>query len=105
VPGAGRHGIDKRIEVDDHEVDQLQLPVGKLLQMARLVAAREDPGVHVGVQRLDAAIEHLGEPGQLVKGVDRNTRITQGALGASGRVDRHAKAVEPAREIVKSTLV
>src|SRR5438128_6500517 len=105
VAGPGRHRLHEGVEIDDHEIDELQLTLGELLKMTRLVAARQDAGVHVGVQRLYPPIEHLGEPRQFLKRVNRDVRLAQHPLGAAGRVHRDGKAIEPAGEFDESALV
>ena len=65
MAGAGSDRLDEGVEVDDDEVDELHVALSELLQMARIVAAREDAGVHVGVERFDSAVEELVEAGQL----------------------------------------
>ena len=105
VVGAGCDGLDEGVKIDDHEIDQLQLAVGKLLQVARFVASREDPGVHIRVQGLDPAIQHLGKSRQFLKRMHWDFRLPQGALGAASGVDRDAETGELAGEIAKSGLV
>ena len=39
--------------------------LGERREVIRLVAAREDAAVHARVQRLDAAVEHLRESGDV----------------------------------------
>ena len=73
--GTRGDGLHEGIEIDHHQVDQLQPAVGELLQMPRLVAARQDAGVDVGVQRLHPPIEHFREPCQLLQRVDRHVRL------------------------------
>ena len=72
----GGHRLQEGIEVDNHQIDQPQFPFGKLLQVARLVATCQDAGVHIGMQSLYPAIEHLREPGQLLQGVNRDPAIS-----------------------------
>src|SRR6266513_964008 len=73
--------------------------------MTRLIAARQDAGVDIGVQRLYPPIEHFREPCQLLQRVDRHVRLAQCALRAAGRIDRDPKASEPARELDDAALV
>ena len=69
---AGRDGLAERVEVGDDEVERLDAELGELLDVGVEAAVGEDAGVHLGVQRLDAAVEALGEPGQVLDLGDRD---------------------------------
>ncbi len=70
--GTSRDGLDEGVQVDDDEVDQFQLAIGKFLEVARFIAARQDAGVDVRMQGLDPSIQHLREPGEFLEGAHRN---------------------------------
>src|SRR5207302_733143 len=74
--GTGGHRLHEGIEIDDHQVDQLQPAVGELLQMPRLVAARQDAGVDIRMQRLHPPIEHFREPCQLLQRVSATPALS-----------------------------
>src|SRR4029077_13523275 len=105
MTGAGRDGLDERVEVDDDQIDQFQLAIGKFLEVARFVAARQDARMDVGMQRFHPAIQHLRKPGEFLQRVHGNPGLAQGSLGAAGGVHRHAQVVEAAREIAKSGFI
>ncbi len=56
----------------------------------------EQTGVHLRVQRLDPAVEHLGEAGDLLDGRHRNTGARNGFRGRTGGDDVHARLVQAA---------
>ncbi len=63
---AGRHlGICKgsleRIETDDHRVKKTDLVFIKKLEIITAIPSGEQPRKDLGMQRLDAAVEHLRE--------------------------------------------
>ena len=68
-PRDGRRRVGRRlrerIEVDDHQIDQRDAVFGQRREVIGLVAPRQDAAVHPRVQRLDAAVEHLGKAGDL----------------------------------------
>ena len=89
---------DEGVEVDDDEVDgrdALSLQLGDVL---RQVAAGEDAGVDGGMERLDAAVEDLGEAGELGDGLDGDAGVGEGAMGAAGGVELDAEGGEAAGE-------
>src|SRR5438132_179073 len=92
--GTGGHRLHEGIEIDHHQVDQLQPTFGELLQMPRLVAARQDAGVDIGVQRLHPPIEHFREPCQLLQRVDRHVRLAQGAIRTASMVPANSGSRE-----------
>ena len=49
-----------------------------------IVADVEDAAVHMGMKRLDAAVEHLGEAGQVGDVADGEAGVAEGLGGASG---------------------
>ena len=98
VPGratVSRNGI----EVHDHEVDRLDAVLAHRRHVRREVAAAEEAAVDLRVQRLHAAVEHLGEAG-----VVAHLRAPEAGVGeqlrrAAGRQDLDAERREPAREL------
>ena len=58
-------GLAERIEIHAHEVDGLYALLGKSLHMLREFPASEYPSVHLRMQSLHAAVQDLGESGNL----------------------------------------
>ena len=65
----------------------------------------EDPGVDARVQRLDPAVEALGEAGELLDRRDRHAGGLDGLGRRPGRHDGDAGGVEVAGELVEAGLV
>jgi len=80
--GAGGDRLAERVQVADHQPERLDLEVGQLREVRRVVGVREDCGVHRWVQRLDAAVQALGEPGDVL---DRRHRDARGSDARGAR--------------------
>ena len=100
-----RYRTLERIEVDDHQIDRLDSVILHLLLMARFGAAAQNSAVDFRMQRLHAAVEHLGKAGELFDRLDLHARRFERGLGASGRDQLDAAARERAREIREPALV
>jgi hypothetical protein len=48
------------VEVHHHQVERLDLHAGERFHVRRYTAVSEDAAVHARVQRLHAAVQHLG---------------------------------------------
>jgi hypothetical protein len=68
-----RHGLREGIEVHHHQVDG-GMSCFCMVAACSAVAAAEDAAVHLGVQGLDAAVEHFGEAGVVGDLGDRQAR-------------------------------
>ena len=82
---AARQGRGERIEGDRDDVDGHEPVLRQLAHVRVAVAPRQYPCVHRGVQRLDPAVEHLRESGELrhgarldAGGLQRRTRAVGG---------------------------
>ena len=65
-------GLDEGIEVDDDQIDQRDAVTRDAARdRPAAIAAREDAAVDERVQRLDAAVHHLGKPGDVRNADDR----------------------------------
>jgi hypothetical protein len=64
VPGF-RDRLLEWVKVHDHEIDWQNAVLGSLSDVIRIVAHEQQPAVNLWVQRLYAAIEHLGKTGEL----------------------------------------
>ena len=65
----------------------------------RIVADVQNAAMHLGMQRLHAAVEHLGKAGQLGDVFHRDAGVAQQLRGASGGDQFHAHAGELARKL------
>ena len=77
--GARAHGLGERVEVGDDQVERLDAEVGELLHVGLEAAVGEDAGVHLRVQRLDPAVEALGEAGEVLDLGDREAERRRSA--------------------------
>ena len=100
-----RGGALERIEVDDDQVDVLDLVLGGRLHVVGVVARREQAGVELGVQRLDAAVHDLREAGEVVDGADRHAGALELLRGAARGDDLDAHLGEAGREVDDPALV
>ena len=84
----------ERVEIHHHEVNRRNgvLPHGRLV--LGVAPDIEEAAVNFRVQRLDAAVEHLGEAGVLRNVLHREAGVAQGFGGASGRDEFHAGSGE-----------
>src|SRR3984893_16846719 len=77
--------VFKGIEVDHYQVDRLDPVLEPLAGMVLVSAARQDSAVNLGMERLDAPIEHLGRAGKVLDSADLDPGCFQGRRGAAGR--------------------
>jgi hypothetical protein len=82
---AARDGLGEGVEVDDDEVDRADAMLGHGRDMVRIVADGEQAAMHFGVERLDAAVHHLGKAGQVRNVAHLEARLAQRFGGAAGR--------------------
>ena len=71
------HGLLEGVERHHHEVDRAYAMGLERLHVSRHVAPREDAAVDLRVERLDAAVEHLGEARHLRYVHHRHARVSQ----------------------------
>ena len=69
TPGLLR-GLLEGVEIHDDHVDGLDGMLVDRGHVLRVVANVQDAAVDLGVERLDAAVEHLGEAGQVADVAD-----------------------------------
>ena len=74
VGAAARRGLLERVEVHAHEVDELDPVLLGRDHVRRVVAAGEQAGVELRVQRLDPAVHDLREAGEVVDRADAEAR-------------------------------
>ena len=75
-------GLRERIQVDDDELERCDPGRGEGLAVVRAPAVGEEAGVDPRMERLHAAVEHLGEAGDRGDVRDREPRLAQGPGGA-----------------------
>jgi hypothetical protein len=73
--------------------------------MGLIAAHIEDAAVDFGVQRLDAAVEHFGEAGEVGDFAHGEAGVAQGFRGASGGNQLDFMASETLREIHEAGFV
>ena len=102
---AGRDGLGERVQVDDDEVERCDAELTQLRQVVVLARVGEDARVHLGVQRLDATLEALGETGQLLDGRHRDAETGDELARTTGRDDLDAGVGQGACQLLQTRLV
>src|SRR5262245_27869625 len=74
-------------------------------EVVRVIAAREDAAVQRGMQRLDAAVHHLGEAGDVGDVRDAEAGVAQRARRAAGRDELETPIDEGTPEFDDTCLV
>ena len=88
--GALRHGRLERIEIDHQQIDgrdAVRVCSGRVLG---IVADGQKAAVHLGMQRLEPAVHHLGKAGVLGHVLHGEAGVLQRLGGAAGGEDLHA---------------
>ena len=85
-------GLLEGVEVDDDHVDGLDRVLGDGGLVFGVAADVEQAAVHLGVEGLDAAVEHLGKAGEVADVLDGEAGIAKRAGGAAGRDEFDAEA-------------
>ena len=102
---AARRGLLERVEVHAHEVDELDRVVLGRDHVGRVVAAREQAGVELRVQRLDAAAHDLGEAGEVLDRAHREARGLERLRRPAGRHELDVERGQALRELHDARLV
>ncbi len=103
--GAGHHRLGERVEVRDHEVERRDPQLLELGDVRRQPAVGEDPGVHLRVQRLDPAVEALGEPGEVLDLGDRQAEVGDQLRRPARRDQLDVGLVQSPDEVLETRLV
>ncbi len=98
-------GLRERIQVHDHQIDQLHALRLDRRQVIGTMAPGEDPAVDFRVQRLDPAVHHLGKPGDVGHVGHRQAGIGQDLGRAAGRHELDAAGAQPSGEVDEAGLV
>jgi hypothetical protein len=101
IRGRGR----KRIQVDGDEVHQAEAEAFEGGEIVGAIAARENAAVNRRVQRLDAAVHHLGKPGEVGDGTRGEAGVGQRPRSSAGRHQLEAPGGEAACEFCNARLV
>ena len=80
-------GLLELIEVHADEVDHADSVLSGLGHVLLRIAAGKQAAMDLGMQRLDAALHHLGEAGVLLDRDHGDTRLDQDLGGAAGGDD------------------
>ena len=100
-----RSGLLKGVEIHHHHVDGDDTVLGHGGLVGWVVTNVQDPAVHLGMQRFDAAIEHLGKAGEIGDVLDGESGIAQCACRAARRDEFHAVICQRATEFDQSGLI
>jgi len=98
-------GALERVEVHAHEIDPLDLLRLRGLGVLRIVAHPQQPGVELGMERLDPPVHDLGEAGEVGDRARGDLRLGQHLGGASGGDDLDPELGEPTGEVDDAGLV
>ena len=90
--GALVDGCLERVEVDHEQVDRRDAVRLHRVGMFLVVADREQAAMHLGMQRLDPAVHHLGKTGELRDVLDRQPGRRDRLRGAAGGDELDAMA-------------
>ena len=93
------------VEVDDDHVDRIDAVRGDGGLMLGVVADEEQSAVDLGVQGLDAPIEHLRKSCQLADVLDGKACLAQRARRAAGRDQLDAEASQSLGKLHQAALV
>ena len=103
--GARGDGLGEGVEVAHHEVERLDAELLELRHVGLEAAVGEDPGVHARVQRLDPAVEALGEAGEVLHLGDGQAERLDERGGPAGGDELDAGRVQAADQVVETGLV
>ena len=95
----------ERIEVDDEEIDRLDTVLRRLRGVLFVAANGQQAAVHLRMQRLHAAVEHLRKSGELGDVLHGQSLGAQGRRRATGGDQLDAHAGERAGKLYETRLV
>ncbi len=100
-----RDGAFERVEIDRHEIEACDAVFRQRRGVRRLRPVGEDAAVNPRVERLDAAVEDLGEAGDFGDAGDGEPGRGEVPPGATGRDELEAEGGESAGELDQTGLV
>ena len=100
-----RGGLFKGVEIDHDHVDRQNSVLGNSGDVRRILAAMQNAAMHLGMQRLDPAIEHFRKSREFGDVFHGDAGIAQHLGRAPGGDEFDAEAGELAREIHEASLV
>jgi hypothetical protein len=100
-----RDGGLERVEVHHQKIDRLDAVRRHRARVFGIGADRQQTAMHLGMQRLDTAVHHLGKAGELRDVDHSDPRIGDRLGGAAGRNDLDACGGQRARKINQAGLV
>ena len=100
-----RHRRLEGVERDDDEIDRRDPVLVERFEVTGDVPPRQNAGVDHRVKRLDTAVEHLGEPGDVGDVAHGDSVVPQELRGAAGRDDLDPQSTEGAGELDHAGLV
>ena len=95
----------ERIQVDHEHIDGVDAVRGQCRTVLAQIAPRQQPAVDLRVQRLDAAVEHLGKAGVVGDLGDWQAAVGEQLRGAAGGQKPDAQRVQAAGEFENAGLV
>ena len=98
-------GLFEGVEVDYDHVDGLDFVFGDGGYVVGVVADVEDSAVDLGVEGFDAAVEHLGEAGEVGDVADGEAGFAEGFGGAAGGDEFDVVGGEGAGEVDEACFV
>ncbi len=99
------HGCLERIKIDPDQIDRLDAVIGCIFRMRGKVAAIEQTAMHLGMQRLHAAIHHLWKVCQVRHVAHLETCFLQRLRRTAGGHQIDAKRRQLPRPLDQSRLV
>ena len=95
----------ERVKIDHEEIDRPNAVCAHRGGVIVIVADGEQPAMHLGMQRLDPAVHHLGKAGQLRNVHHLEADILDRLGGAAGGNELDPVTGKTAREVDKPGLI
>ena len=98
-------GFLEGVKIHYHHIDRRDAVFGHGAAMFRIFAAVKDSAMHLGMEGLDAPVEHFGEAGEFGNIFDGDAGVAQQLGGAAGGDELNSEPGEFAREVRQAGLV
>jgi hypothetical protein len=105
IGGVLRDGLLERVEVHDEQIDLRNSVILHRLGVFGIVADREQAAMDLGMQRLDPAIHHFREAGEVGHVGDLQARRSDRLGGTAGGDEVDAVSGQRAREFDQPGLI